>query len=126
VGIIYGKGIIFELNITEGMTMSRCSEGALAASRHSRFVECLSWLGLSPACNPRSRRPEQPRAGAESSIRDCADLDSCADLGWLSLCDDAGGHSPHADEVTSLGVTPDDFDVHDANGGDLSWISLSR
>jgi hypothetical protein len=47
------------------------------------------------------------------------------DMGWLSLTSDADGHSLHEEDVTCMGVTPDDLDVHDADGGDLSWIGLS-
>jgi hypothetical protein len=47
------------------------------------------------------------------------------DLGWLSLTLDADGHSPHEQDVLCLGLTPDDFGVHDPDGGDLSWIGLS-
>ena len=46
------------------------------------------------------------------------------DLGWLSLSCDAGGSSSHEREVTFLGVTPDDLDLHDPDGTDLGWISL--
>jgi hypothetical protein len=47
------------------------------------------------------------------------------DMGWLSLTSDADGHSVYEEDVTCMGVTPDDLDVHDADGGDLSWIGLS-
>jgi hypothetical protein len=47
------------------------------------------------------------------------------DLGWLSLTLDADGHSLYEREVVCLGVTPDDLDLHDPDGGDLSWIGLS-
>jgi hypothetical protein len=47
------------------------------------------------------------------------------DMGWLSLTSDADGHSAYEEDVTCMGVTPDDLDVHDADGGDLSWIGLS-
>jgi hypothetical protein len=47
------------------------------------------------------------------------------DMGWLSLTSDADGHSLYEEDVTCMGVTPDDLDVHDADGGDLSWIGLS-
>ncbi len=47
------------------------------------------------------------------------------DLGWLSLTLDADGHSPYERDVVCLGVTPDDLDHHDPDGGDLSWIGLS-
>jgi len=47
------------------------------------------------------------------------------DMGWLSLTSDADGHSLYEEDVICMGVTPDDLDVHDADGGDLSWIGLS-
>jgi hypothetical protein len=46
------------------------------------------------------------------------------DLGWLSLSRDAGGPNTHEQEVTFLGVTPDDFGAHDPDGTDLGWMSL--
>ena len=46
------------------------------------------------------------------------------DLGWLSLSCDAGGANTHKEQVTYLGVTPDDFGSHDPDGTDLGWISL--
>jgi hypothetical protein len=54
---------------------------------------------------------------------DCGTVDD--DMGWLSLTSDADGHSVYEEDVTCMGVTPDDLDVHDADGGDLSWIGLS-
>ena len=53
----------------------------------------------------------------------CSTVDD--DMGWLSLTSDADGHSVYEEDVTCMGVTPDDLDVHDADGGDLSWIGLS-
>ena len=61
-----------------------------------------------------------------ASVREtnhCGTLDD--DMGWLSLTSDADGHSVYEEDVTCMGVTPDDLDVHDADGGDLSWIGLS-
>jgi hypothetical protein len=61
-----------------------------------------------------------------ASVREpnhCATVDD--DMGWLSLTSDADGHSVFEEDVTCMGVTPDDLDVHDADGGDLSWIGLS-
>ncbi len=63
---------------------------------------------------PRHRLPPQPQQSPPPEN----------DLGWLSLTCDADGHSPHAGEVICMGITPDDLDVHDPDGGDLSWISL--
>jgi len=50
---------------------------------------------------------------------------SDGDMGWLSLTSDADGHCLYEEDVICMGVTPDDLDVHDADGGDLSWIGLS-
>jgi hypothetical protein len=47
------------------------------------------------------------------------------DIGWLSLTSDADGHCLYEHDVICMGVTPDDLDVHDPDGGDLSWIGLS-
>ena len=47
------------------------------------------------------------------------------DMGWLSLTSDADGHSSFEGDVICMGVTPDDLDLHDPDGGDLSWIGLS-
>lgn len=73
-----------------------------------------------------ARAPRPLESAAESAAREFTADDASADMGWLSLCEDAGGHSLHEGEVTFLGVTPDDIDRHDANGGDLSWISLGH
>jgi hypothetical protein len=48
------------------------------------------------------------------------------DLGWLSLVCDADGLSTHANELTFLGITPEDLGTHDPDGTDLAWISLER
>jgi hypothetical protein len=90
-----------------------------------RFTTFLSWLGHSLAWNEQPRRPSSPSDPGETDARKRSAAEASADMGWLSLSDDAGGHSIHEGEVTFLGVTPDDIDSHDANGGDLSWISLS-
>ncbi len=63
--------------------------------------------------------PPAPRCKA-NGVRTVDD-----DMGWLSLTSDADGHCLHEEDVTCMGVTPDDLDVHDADGGDLSWIGLS-
>lgn len=71
------------------------------------------------------RRPHPSRPPAAVATEDPEFAEARAALGWLSLSDDAGGHGAHAEDVTFVGLTPDDIDMHDANGGDLSWISLS-
>jgi hypothetical protein len=64
----------------------------------------------------------RPQNAVHETNRGCATDD---DMGWLSLTSDADGHSVYEEDVICMGVTPDDLDVHDADGGDLSWIGLS-
>ena len=62
----------------------------------------------------------------QAAFRDSRDrCVSDDDIGWLSLTSDADGHSVFEEDVICMGVTPDDLDIHDADGGDLSWIGLS-
>lgn len=46
------------------------------------------------------------------------------DMAWLSLSADADGHGIHEGDVLCMGVIPDDLDLHDADGSDLSWLAL--
>ena len=62
--------------------------------------------------------PSHERRGAR--VRPLSD-----DLGWLSLTCDASGRNRHEQDVLCMGVIPDDLDIHDADGGDLSWIGLN-
>ena len=105
--------------------MSRTDSGAGTLAGGNRLVAFLSWLGHSLTRNDNSRRPSCAGDPAEIAAREQSAAEASADMGWLSLSDDAGGHSIHEREVTFLGLTPDDIDAHDADGGDLSWISLS-
>ena len=105
--------------------MSRSDSGTGTLAGGSRFVAFLSWLGHSLTGNDEPRRSSCPPDPAEIAAREQSAAEASADMGWLSLSDDAGGHSIHEREVTFLGLTPDDIDAHDADGGDLSWISLS-
>lgn len=73
-----------------------------------------------------ARLPRPTESAVDSTAREFPAADASADMGWLSLSEDAGGHSLHEGEVTFLGLTPDDIDAHDADGGDLSWISLGH
>jgi hypothetical protein len=66
-------------------------------------------------------RPRPPEPLREANA--CRPADD--DMGWLSLSSDADGHSIYEGDVICMGVTPDDLDVHDSDGGDLSWIGLS-
>lgn len=105
--------------------MNRANRGESATVRGSWFGTLLARLGHS---RPWIEGPAQSRPAFDApdgGPRECAPVAE-ADLGWLSLSEDAGGGSVHERELTYLGVTPDDIDRHDANGGDLSWISLEQ
>ena len=99
-------------------TRDRMGEAVLHGGLSRLLVTMSRSLFGSSAASDRPP-PHEPLRQANPS---CAVDDG---IGWLSLTSDADGHGVYEREVTCMGVTPDDLDVHDADGGDLSWIGLS-